>query len=182
MPKKHQFKKTYEINIGQDSIHIDFLGANRQFDWLEMSLVFDKSNKHTTIYDSYNVELATKYIKSVKLSNFTKIYSLTNEKKYDMVNLTQKHQLYKQFIPWACDSCSIAPLTDYINNPIYQELIGKDQYDRNTSNKRLYLDLRARSGYTNEAETLERNDSKINLGIVLKNVSTKKVRLRIWAH
>ena len=45
-----------------------------------MSLVFDKSDKHTTIYDSYNVELAAKYIKSVKLSNFIEIYSLTNEK------------------------------------------------------------------------------------------------------
>ena len=45
-----------------------------------MSLVFDKSDKHTTIYDSYNAELASKYIKSVKLSNFTEIYSLTNEK------------------------------------------------------------------------------------------------------
>ena len=133
-----------------------------------MSLVFDKSNKHTTIYDSYNVELATKYIKSVKLSNFTEIYSLTNEKKYDMDNLKQKHLLYKQIVAWACDSCSMAPLTDYINNPIYRELIGEDQYDGNTSNKRLYLDLRARSGYTNEAEKLERNDSKINLGLSLK--------------
>ena len=45
-----------------------------------MSLVFDKSDKHATIYDSYNAELASKYIKSVKLSNFTEIYSLTNEK------------------------------------------------------------------------------------------------------
>ena len=55
------------------------MGTNRR-DWLEMSLVFDKSDKHTTIYDSYNVELAAKYIKSVKLSNFIEIYSLTNEK------------------------------------------------------------------------------------------------------
>ena len=55
------------------------MGTNRR-DWLEMSLVFDKSDKHTTIYDSCNVELAAKYIKSVKLSNFIEIYSLTNEK------------------------------------------------------------------------------------------------------
>ena len=34
-----------------------------------------------TIYDSYNIELSSKYVKSVKLSNFTKIYSLTNEKR-----------------------------------------------------------------------------------------------------
>ena len=33
------------------------------------------------IYDSYNVELAAKAIKSVKRSNFTEVYSLTNEKK-----------------------------------------------------------------------------------------------------
>ena len=31
-----------------------------------MSLVFDKSDKRTTIYDSYNVGLAAKFIKSVK--------------------------------------------------------------------------------------------------------------------
>ena len=36
-------QKTYEINIGQDSINIDFLGTNRQFDWLEISLVFIKA-------------------------------------------------------------------------------------------------------------------------------------------
>ena len=41
-----------------------------------------------------------------------------------MGNLTQKNLLYKQFVTWACDGCSVAPLTDYINNPIYQELIG----------------------------------------------------------
>ena len=60
-----------------------------------------------------------------------------------MDNLTQKHLLYKQFVAWACGSCSKAPLTDYINNPIYQELIDEDQYDGNASHERLYLDLRA---------------------------------------
>ena len=78
--QKTPLQKTYEINIGQDSIDIDFLGANRQFDWIEISLVYDKSDKHNTIYYSYNHELAAKRIKSVKLSNFTEIYSLTNEK------------------------------------------------------------------------------------------------------
>ena len=46
---------------------------NRQVDWIELSLVYDKSDKHTTIYDSYNVEIASKIIKSVKLTNFTEI-------------------------------------------------------------------------------------------------------------
>ena len=58
--QKTPLQKTYEINIGQDSIDIDFLGANRQFDWIEISLVYEKSDKHTTIYDSYNHKLAVK--------------------------------------------------------------------------------------------------------------------------
>ena len=93
--QKAPMEKTYEIDVGSNFINVDFLESNRQFDWLEISVVFDKSNKHVTLYDSYNVELASKYIKLVKLSNFTEIFSLTNEKKYSMDNLTQKYLLYK---------------------------------------------------------------------------------------
>ena len=73
---KAPIQKTYEINIAQDSLNIDFLGSNRQFDWLELSLVYDKSDKHTTIYDSYNVEMAEKIIKFVKLSSFTEFTAI----------------------------------------------------------------------------------------------------------
>ena len=89
-------------------------------------------------------------MKSLKLSKFTEIYSLTIKKKYGMDNLTQKYLLYKQFVAWTCDGCSVAPLTDYINNPIYQELIAEDKYDGNASDEKIYLDLRASPGYTNE--------------------------------
>ena len=37
-------------------------------------------------------------------------------------------------------------------------------------------------GYVKEAEKLERNDSKINLHILLKKAATKKFRLRICAY
>ena len=40
----------------------------------------------------------------------------------------------------------------------------------------------ASSEYTNEAEKLERNDSKINLSILLKAVATRKPRLRVWTY
>ena len=46
---------------------------------------------------------------------------------------------------------------------------------------RMYLDLRAASGYV-KAEKLERNDSKINLHILLKSAATKNLRVRIWAY
>ena len=71
--QKTPLQKTYEISTGEDYKDIGFLGANRQFDWIELSLVYDKSNKYTTIYDSYNHELAAKPINSVRLSNFTEI-------------------------------------------------------------------------------------------------------------
>ena len=83
--QKTPIQKTYEISTGSDSININFLGSNWQFDWLEISLVYDKSYKHTTIYDSYNVELAAKYIKSVKLENVTEIHTLTNEKNIQLI-------------------------------------------------------------------------------------------------
>ena len=96
--QKTPIQKTYEIKQGSDLLNVEFLGANRQFDWIEISIVPDKSDKHTTIYDSYNRETAAQLIKTLQLSNFTEIYSLTNEKRYNIDNLTQKHLLYKQFV------------------------------------------------------------------------------------
>ena len=85
------------------------------------------------------------------------------KKKYDINNLTQRHLLYKQFVAWSCVGSSFAPLSDCMNNPVYQELVSEDEYFDVRSDERKYLDLRASSGYVNEAEKLERNDSKINL-------------------
>ena len=90
--------------------------------------------------------------------------------------------MFKQFVSWSCNGSSIAPLADYVNNPIYQELIEEDDYWEVKSDERVYLDLRASSGNTKEAEKLERNDSKINLHIQLKAAATKKLRFRVWAH
>ena len=65
------------------------------------------------------------------------------------------------------------PLSDYMHNPVYQELISEDDYFDVTSDERLYLDLRASSGYVKEAEKLEMNDLKISLRILLKKAATK---------
>ena len=177
--QKTPLQKTYEISTDADSLNVEFLGSNRQFDWLEISIVPDKSDKHTTIYDSYNRELASQEIKTLKLTNFTEIYSLTNEKKYDIDNLTQRHL---QFVAWNCNGSSVAPLTVYINNPIFQELPDEDVYVSVKKGERVYLDLRASSGYVKEAEKLERNDSKINLQITLKAAGKYKLKVGIWAY
>ena len=48
--QKTPIQKTYEIAAGSDSINIDLLGSDTQFDWPEISLLFDKSKKYTGLY------------------------------------------------------------------------------------------------------------------------------------
>ena len=103
-------------------------------------------------------------------------------KKYDIDNFAQRYLLYKQFVVWNSNGSSVAPLTDYINNPIYQELIDQNDYFETKSDERICLNLRASSGNTNEAEKLERNDSKITPSILLKAAASKKLRLSFWAY
>ena len=42
--QKTQYQKTYELQVGSEDFTIDFQGANRQFDWIEISLVHDRSD------------------------------------------------------------------------------------------------------------------------------------------
>ena len=90
--------------------------------------------------------------------------------------------LCKQLVAWNCNGSSVAPLTGYMNNPIFQELPYEDTYFSVKNDERVYLDLRASSGYVKEAEKLERNNSKINLHINLKAAAKYKLRVRIWAY
>ena len=69
-----------------------------------------------------------------------------------------------------------------MDNPIYHKLPDEEEYYSLKSDGRLYLDLRASSGYVKEAEKLERNDSKINLEIVLKEAAKYNLRVRVWTY
>ena len=63
--------------------------------------------------------MTTKRVKSVRLTKFTEIYSLTKGKKCNIDNLTQKHLLYKQFVVWSYNGLSVTTLSDYMHNPVY---------------------------------------------------------------
>ena len=52
------YQQLFEIAKGIQSFTCTFKGAQRQLDWLEISVVYDKSYQHTTIYDNYDLELA----------------------------------------------------------------------------------------------------------------------------
>ena len=86
--------------------------------------------------------------------------------KKDMTSTTTLRNIFclNNLFAWSCNGCSTAPLTDCINNPIYQELPTENEYFT-ASDERVYLDLRASYGYTKELEKLERNNSKLNLKI-----------------
>ena len=80
----------YEVQAGSQDFTVDLKGCHRQFDLLEISLLYDKNDKHLTIYDSYNVECAARMTKKIELSNISDAYSATNMMKFNISNSTEK--------------------------------------------------------------------------------------------
>ena len=74
--------------------------SERQLDWLKICLVYNKNDKHTTLYDSYNAKCAARMIKNIELSNISDTYSATNTMKFYINNDTQKRLLWKQYTAW----------------------------------------------------------------------------------
>ena len=73
------YQQLFEVNTGTQSFTCTFKGAERQFDWLEISVVCGKLFQHTTICDSYDLELTSKLIKTIKFENTSTTYRLTGK-------------------------------------------------------------------------------------------------------
>ena len=140
--------------------------------------MYNKSDQHRSIYDSYNVELASTKIKSIKLENVSNTHSSSSCIKFDTSGAHNKYLLYTQFVAWYCERSSIARLLDYTHNPVFQELPTQNQYFTNADEK-IFIDLRRGKGYTNEIEKLNRDDSDLSITITLKNAAAKKMRLHV---
>ena len=91
------YQQSFEVNISTQSVNVNFQVANRQFAWIEISLVYDRSDQHQTVYDNYNTELAATKIQSLKSENVSTTYSLTGRLLYDVDNEDDKHWLYLMF-------------------------------------------------------------------------------------
>ena len=65
-------QQLFEVNKGIQSLTVTFKGAQRQFEWTEISLAYDKIYQHLTIYHSYDLELAAIMIQSIKFENENK--------------------------------------------------------------------------------------------------------------
>ena len=96
------FQQEFEVNTGTQDFTCTFKGAQRQFDWLERLIVYDNSYQHSTIYDSYDGELAAKLIKTIKSENTSSTYSLTKKLSYDLEKEEDKYQLYSMLAAFTC--------------------------------------------------------------------------------
>ena len=176
------YQQSFEINVLTQSLKVNFRGLNKQIEWLEISLVFDKSDQHQTDYDSYDVELAAKYVQLLALENASTTYNLTGQLEYNVSNEDDKHWLYQMFVAYYCEGCSAAPLTQYKNNKIKQELTKEKSYFGQNSDERLYIHMRRCKGYTGDLEKLTCNVGGVTLTSKLKEAATKKMRLRVVAY
>ena len=91
-------------------------------------------------------------IQSIKFEKATSTYSLAGKLEYNYKNEHEKDMLYRIFIAYNCNGCTIAPLTQYKSIEIYQEITPEDEYRDNTKDDRIYLDMRRSQGYTDALE------------------------------
>ena len=59
----------------------------------------------------------------------------------------------------SCDGSSSASLTQYKNNPIYEEMTEEDEFTTNAMDDRIHVDIRRSKGYTDELEKINLGDS-----------------------
>ena len=179
--QKTPYQKSYELIAGAQSRTINFNNALKQFSFLEISLVYDRSDKHLSIYDSYNAEVASTQIKSIKLQNASNTYSEFNTVKFDLEDEEDRYTLYNAFVAFVTEGSSIVAESEYMNNEVRQELPNRNTYFTD-SDERVYIDIRCSKGFTGELERVNRDDSDLTVTVDLKAAATKKMRLRITGY
>ena len=179
--KPTPYQESYELIVGTQSRVIDFTGENKQFSFFTILLVDDNSDQHRSIYDSYNLERASKNIKSITLENASNTYSTFNSVKFDTEDLQDQFLLYSQIAAWYCKGSNITPLPNYANTPVFQELPTQSEYFT-TADEKIFIDLRREKVYTDNLEKLHRNDSYLTVTINIKVGAARKMRLRVTGY
>ena len=172
------YQKSYELVVGAQSKTFTFHNVFKQFAFLEFSLIFDRSDQHLNMFDSYNAEVAATQIKSIKLQNASNTYSRYNDIKFDLEDEEDRFTLYNSFVAFLTNGSSIVPESDYVYNDIRKEFPNRRNYFTD-SNEKVYIDIRRSKGYTSELERVNRDDSDLSVTVDLKVAATKKMRLYI---
>ena len=134
--KPTPYQKSFERIAGTQSRVVNFQASNKQFSFITISSVYNKNDQHRSVYDSYNTELESAKIKRVQLENASDTYSTFNTVKFGTSYANEKYLVYMQFVSRYCKGSSIVPLSDYANNPTFQELPNMKHYET------LFIDLR----------------------------------------
>ena len=179
--KYSPYQKSYEPVAGSQSKTFTFTNAFKQFAFLEFSLVFDKSDQHLSINDSYNAETAAVSIKYIKLQNASNTYSEFNTIKFNLEDEEDRYVLYNAFVAWVTKGSSMVPKRDYLYNEVKQELPTRKKYFTD-SDERVYIDIRKSKGYTGEFERVNRDDSGLVVTVDLKAAATKKMRVYVTGY
>ena len=179
--KLFPYQKSYEIVVGAQSKTFTFTNAFKQFEFSEFLLLFDKSDQHLNIYDSYNAEVAATNIKYIKLQNASNTYSEFNTIKFNLEDEEDRFVLHNSFVAWVTNGSSIVPESDYIYNEIMQELPNRNTYFTD-SDQKVYIDIRRSKGFTGEFERVNRDNSDLVVTVDLKNAAAKKMRLYITGY
>ena len=176
--QKIPLQQSYEMTAGSQSRSVTFNNAFKQFSFIEISLVYDRSDQHLSIYDSYNAEVAATQIKSIKLQNASNTYSEFNRVKFDLEDQEDQYTLYNALTVWVTEGLSIAPQRDYAYNQICQKLPNRTDYFTD-SDERVYIDIRLSKGYTGEFERVNRDDTDLTITVDLKAAAVKKMMLPV---
>ena len=179
--QKTPLQKSYEMTIGSQSIVVTFNNAFKQFSFIGISLVFNRSDENLSIYNSYNAEVASTHIKSIKLQNTSNTYGEFNTVKFDLEDQEDQYTLYNAFTACVTEGSSIAPQSDYAYNEIRQQLPNRTACFT-VSDERVYIDIRRSKDYTGEFERANRDDSDLTITVDLKAAAVKKMRVRITGY
>ena len=155
--RKTSLQKSYEMSVGS----VTFNNAFKQFSFLEISLVYEKSDQYLSIYDSYNAEIASTH--------------------NDLTDSEDQYTLHNAFTERICDGSSIVPQSDYAYNKTYHGLPKIDKYFSEVD-ERVYIDIKRSKGYTGELERINRDDSDLTVTVELKAAATSALRLGITGY
>ena len=67
---------------------------------------------------------------NIELANISNAYSATNTMKFDILNDTRKHSLWKQNVAWYCNRHTAALISNF-----------ESEFFGNKSNEKVYIDL-----------------------------------------
>ena len=101
--------------------------------------------------------------------------------KFDTSGMHNKFLLHNQFVAWYCKSCSIAPLPDYANNSVFQELPTRGECFTSTD-KKIFIDFKTQKKIHKRNGKLHKDDSDLTITIQPNAWTENKTRLCITGY